>query len=62
MHRIQKEGGGKILEILEYCVQTLQQDYQLLAANLLLQLETLVRIKSWNFRCHMFAGYFREKH
>uniref|UniRef100_A0A2P2NXX6 Uncharacterized protein n=1 Tax=Rhizophora mucronata TaxID=61149 RepID=A0A2P2NXX6_RHIMU len=41
MHRIQKEGGAEIVEILEHCVQTLQSDYQLLAANILLQLETL---------------------
>lgn len=42
LQQIRKEGGTKIMEVLVYCVRELPTDYQLLAANLLLQLDTLV--------------------
>ncbi|KAJ6319053.1 hypothetical protein OIU76_014407 [Salix suchowensis] len=41
LRKIRKEGGTKIMEVLVYCVRELPTDYQLLAANLLLQLDTL---------------------
>lgn len=42
LQRIHKEGNINILHILKLSLQQLQSDYQLLAANLLLQLDTLV--------------------
>ncbi|KAI5581095.1 hypothetical protein BDE02_08G198200 [Populus trichocarpa] len=41
LQQIRKEGGTKIMKVLVYCVRELPTDYQLLAANLLLQLDTL---------------------
>lgn len=42
LQRIHKEGNINVLHILKLSLQQLQSDYQLLAANLLLQLDTLV--------------------
>lgn len=42
LQRIHKEGNINISHILQLSLQQLQSDYQLLAANLLLQLDTLV--------------------
>jgi hypothetical protein len=44
LQQIRKEGGTKIMKVLVYCVRELPTDYQLLAANLLLQLDTLVSV------------------
>ncbi|KAJ9154514.1 hypothetical protein P3X46_027837 [Hevea brasiliensis] len=41
LQRIRKEGSDDIMNLLLQCVQQLQADYQLLAANLLLQLDVL---------------------
>ncbi|XWS39021.1 hypothetical protein CRYUN_Cryun18bG0014400 [Craigia yunnanensis] len=41
LQQIQKEGGINIMDVLMTSVRQLQPDYQLLAANLLLQLDTL---------------------
>ncbi|XP_024194491.1 putative E3 ubiquitin-protein ligase LIN-1 isoform X1 [Rosa chinensis] len=41
LQRLQKEGSTKIMNSLMLCVQQLQPEYQLLAANLLLHLDTL---------------------
>ncbi|XVF62574.1 hypothetical protein PTKIN_Ptkin09bG0019300 [Pterospermum kingtungense] len=41
LQQIQKEGGINTMAVLMNCVRQLQPDYQLLAANLLLQLDTL---------------------
>ncbi|XP_050372846.1 putative E3 ubiquitin-protein ligase LIN-1 isoform X3 [Argentina anserina] len=41
LQRLQKEGSTNIMNSLMLCVQQLQPEYQLLAANLLLQLDTL---------------------
>ncbi|XVE82157.1 hypothetical protein DITRI_Ditri15bG0124200 [Diplodiscus trichospermus] len=41
LQQIMKEGGIKVMDVLMTCVRQLQPDYQLLAANLLLQLDTL---------------------
>ncbi|KAJ6911974.1 E3 ubiquitin-protein ligase LIN-1 [Populus alba x Populus x berolinensis] len=41
LQQIRKEGGTKIMKVLVYCVRELPTDYQLLAANLLLQLDTV---------------------
>ncbi|XVF38737.1 hypothetical protein REPUB_Repub20aG0127400 [Reevesia pubescens] len=41
LQQIHKEGGINIMDVLLTCVCRLQPDYQLLAANLLLQLDTL---------------------
>ncbi|OMO53646.1 hypothetical protein CCACVL1_28482 [Corchorus capsularis] len=41
LQQIQKEGGIGIMDILMTCVRRLQPEYKLLAANLLLQLDTL---------------------
>ncbi|XVF28298.1 hypothetical protein REPUB_Repub15cG0018100 [Reevesia pubescens] len=41
LQQIQKEGGINLMDVLMACVRQLQPDYQLLAANLLLQLDTL---------------------
>ncbi|XP_017975654.1 PREDICTED: putative E3 ubiquitin-protein ligase LIN-1 isoform X1 [Theobroma cacao] len=41
LQQIQKEGGISVMNMLMTCVRQLQPDYQLLAANLLLQLDTL---------------------
>lgn len=44
LQRLQKEGSTNIMNSLMLCVQQLQPEYQLLAANLLLHLDTLVSI------------------
>ncbi|KAJ4834082.1 hypothetical protein Tsubulata_016280 [Turnera subulata] len=41
LQRILQEGSGGIIQTVMQCVQDLQSDYQLLAANLLIQLDTL---------------------
>nr|XP_011462732.1 PREDICTED: putative E3 ubiquitin-protein ligase LIN-1 isoform X3 [Fragaria vesca subsp. vesca] len=41
LQRLQKEGSTNIMNSLMLCVQQLQPEYQLLAANLLLQIDTL---------------------
>ncbi|KAF7837811.1 putative E3 ubiquitin-protein ligase LIN-1 [Senna tora] len=41
LQRMQKEGGTNVMQILMLCVHQLQSDHQLLAANILLQLDTL---------------------
>ena len=42
LQRMQKEGGTNVIQILMLCVHQLQSDHQLLAANILLQLDALV--------------------
>jgi hypothetical protein len=44
LQRLQKEGSTNIMNSLMLCVQQLQPEYQILAANLLLHLDTLVSI------------------
>ncbi|XP_019439295.1 PREDICTED: putative E3 ubiquitin-protein ligase LIN-1 isoform X2 [Lupinus angustifolius] len=41
LQRIQQEGSKNIMQILMFCAHQLQPDHQLLAANILLQLDTL---------------------
>ncbi|XP_065863671.1 putative E3 ubiquitin-protein ligase LIN-1 [Euphorbia lathyris] len=41
LQQIRKEGSNDIMHLLMQCIQQLQPDYQLLAANLLLQLDAL---------------------
>ncbi|XP_028751660.1 putative E3 ubiquitin-protein ligase LIN-1 isoform X2 [Neltuma alba] len=41
LQRMQKEGGANVIQILMLCLHQLQSDHQLLAANILLQLDAL---------------------
>lgn len=41
------------MNLLLQCVQQLQPNYQLLAANLLLQLDVLVSTATWELKSHM---------
>ncbi|KAK4265773.1 hypothetical protein QN277_026785 [Acacia crassicarpa] len=50
LQRMQKEGGTNVIQILMQCVHQLQSDHQLLAANILLQLDALNSTSKSEFR------------
>ncbi|XP_054806841.1 putative E3 ubiquitin-protein ligase LIN-1 isoform X2 [Prosopis cineraria] len=50
LQRMQKEGGSNVIQILTLCVHQLQADHQLLAANILLQLDALNSTSKSEFR------------